>query len=154
MVAPLSEYFGAVRSSDIQDYGCGYQTIDFLGDAALQYKFKTDWIITNPPFNRAEEFFYRARELEPHGIAFLTRTAFLEGKRRHEKLFSQFPPFKIMQFVERVPIYRGRLAPEGSTAASYCWIIWLKDHHGNTRFDWIPPCRKALEKPEDYSSIV
>lgn len=151
MLRPLSEYFGSFLGSDAYDYGCGYPVIDFLDPNREDcLPPAVDWIITNPPFTGAEQFAHRALHLARIGVALLTRTAFLEGGGRHRRLFSKHPPYKIAQFVERVPIFQGQLDPKGSTAASYCWVIWLKEHQGPTKFEWIPPCRKALERASDY----
>jgi hypothetical protein len=44
---------------------------------------------------------------------------------------------------------KGRLTADGSTATAYCWLLWMRDVPG-TKLVWIPPCRKQLERPEDY----
>lgn len=150
MVRPLGEYFGAVYGTDLYDYGAGFDKLDFLSPESEKHNKEFDWIITNPPFTQAEAFSHRALELTKYGIAMFTRTAFLEGMGRHHRLFSQHPPFMIAQFSERVPIFAGKLDSKGSTAASYCWIIWTREWRGATKFKWIPPLRKSLEKPSDY----
>jgi hypothetical protein len=49
-------------------------------------------------------------------------------------------------------MHKGKLSANGSTATAYCWLIWRNnDQSGQTRFDWIPPCRKRLERKEDYT---
>ena len=42
------------------------------------------------------------------------------------------------------------MTQKASTATAYCWLIWTRDAAAETRFRWIPPCRKALERPGDY----
>jgi hypothetical protein len=81
----------------------------------------------------------------------IVRTSFLEGVGRFEKLYSKRPPSIVAQFSERVPMVKGRLTPTGSTATSYCWLVWLKGVAG-TKLVWIPPCRKQLERAEDYAA--
>lgn len=80
----------------------------------------------------------------------LVRSAFLEGVGRYARLFRDRPPTSVLQFSERVVMHKGRLAPEGSTATAFCWLVW---EHGatGTSLEWIPPCRKRLEKPGDYA---
>lgn len=146
MVRPLSEYFGAVEAADVHDYGAGFKVRDYLWD--LQIK-PVDWTITNPPFRLAEAFISRACASSRHGVAMLVRTAFLEGQERYATLFNQNPPSHVLQFTERVVMHKGKLAPKGSTATAYCWLVWTMGEEG-TAFDWIAPCRKRLEKPEDY----
>jgi hypothetical protein len=43
------------------------------------------------------------------------RTVFLESCGRYDAIFSTTPPSKFAQFVERVPMLRGRLDEKGST---------------------------------------
>lgn len=153
MAATLAEYFRTVRSSDIHDYGCG-EAFDFLSlstDAATPNDHP-DWIVTNPPFRLGEEFVRRALRLAKSGVAMLVRTGFIEGSGRYERLFKNRPPSCVAQFVERVPILRGRVDPRASTATGYCWLIWQTGVVAPTRLVWIPPCRRRLEKAGDYDS--
>ncbi|MAW99545.1 MAG: methyltransferase [Sphingomonas sp.] len=150
MVAPLREYFGPVLASDVHDYGAGFPVADFLFPAPLS---TVDWTITNPPFRLAEQFIGRALEISRVGVAMIVRTAFLEGAGRYERLFSQTPPSDILQFAERVVMHKGRLAPEGSSATAYAWLIWIKGCQDTTRLRWIAPCRKRLERASDYPSL-
>jgi hypothetical protein len=155
MTRPLSEYFELVYGSDVVDYGTGAQR-DFLfpGDEPA-----FDWIITNPPFKLAEEFAHTAIDRATEGVALLVRIAFLESVGRYAKLFAKRPPRTILQFTERVPMHKGRLVENGSTATAYCWLIWLcRPHHptpsDSTSFCWIPPCRRSLERAGDYDEPV
>jgi hypothetical protein len=147
MVRPLQEYFGQVEASDIHDYGAGFPVQDYLFGPPPP---RTDWTITNPPFRLAEQFIKRGLE-SSNGVAVIVRSAFLEGVGRHRDLFSVHPPRLVLQFTERVVMHKGKLSPKGSTATAYCWIVWTASgRHGPTTFDWIAPCRKRLERAEDY----
>lgn len=149
MVKPLSEYFACVDASDIFDYGAGYPVQDYLFGPLPNV---VDWTITNPPFRLAEEFIARALATSEEGVAMIVRSAFLEGVGRHTRLFSQSPPTDILQFTERVVMHKGKLSAKGSTATAYCWLVWdLCEEVKQTRFHWIPPCRKRLERDGDYS---
>jgi hypothetical protein len=145
MVKPLEEYFGYVMAADIYDYGIGAPVVDFL----FPGKILVDWIITNPPFRLAEQFIERAQGATNDGYAMIVRTAFLEGVGRYTRLFALNPPTIVAQFTERVPMVKGRLTATGSTATSYCWLVWMHDHKPQPMV-WIPPCRRALERPGDY----
>lgn len=156
MVRPLQEYFRRVYASDIHDYGfqCDGQerVVDFLmpfSASPCMDANGVDWIITNPPFRLAEQFIERASHLAKVGFAMIVRTSFLEGVGRYTNLFSKNPPSLIAQFSERVPMVKGRLTATGSTATAYCWLVWI-DGEPNTRFVWIPPCRRQLEREGDY----
>jgi hypothetical protein len=148
MARPLSEYFARVEASDVFDYGFA-PVRDYLKGPIATGSF--DWVITNPPFKNAEEFVDRSRTIARRGVAMLTRTVFIESVGRFERLFSRTPPSVVAQFVERVPMVKGRIDPKASTATGYCWIVW--DHSvasGQTRLAWIPPSRKRLEREGDY----
>ena len=152
MARPLGEYFAEVIASDVHDYGFG-EVHDFLQPHSNSQPI--DWIITNPPFRLGQQFIERALLDARSGVAMLVRTAFLESADRHAKLFSQNPPSDILQFVEPVPMFKGRLDRRGSTATAYCWLVWkrgLDGHfsHSSTTFHWLPPCRKRLERDSDY----
>jgi len=150
MVRPLREYFMQVSGSDIHDYGAGFLVQDYLLGA--DPVGVTSWTITNPPFRLAEQFIMQARNTSRHGVAMIVRSAFLEGIGRHQRLFRETPPTDILQFTERVVMHKGKLSAKGSTATSYCWLVWRNsDRTGMTQFHWIPPCRKQLEKSEDYA---
>jgi hypothetical protein len=149
MVRPLAEYFGTVEASDIHDYGAGYPVRDYLWGRLPE---KVDWTITNPPFRLAQQFIFRAALSSRHGVAMIVRTAFLEGQERYRQQFRSHPPSHILQFTERVVMHKGKLAPKGSTATAYCWLVWLWNPGDiTTQFHWIAPCRKLLERPEDYA---
>lgn len=147
MVTPLLEYFHAVLASDVHDYGVGIP----VGDYLFGPPEPTDFTITNPPFKLAQQFIGRALQTSRIGFAMLVRSAFLEGVGRYDELFSKNPPTHVLQFSERVVMHKGKLAPKGSTATAYCWLVWLVDSASEEpRMCWIPPCRKRLERAEDY----
>lgn len=147
MAKPLSEYFGPVMASDIEDRGYGVAGDFFDMDKSV------DWIISNPPFNRAEEFVQKAIDNAKVGVAVFARLSFLETVGRYHRLFSPTPPSFVLPFTERVPIHKGKLTKTGSTATAYCWLVWLKDEQeADTRLRWIAPCRSSLEKEEDYTN--
>ena len=152
MSRALAEYFGRVYASDVHAYGDN-DIADFLcPDPIVRH---ADWIITNPPFRLAQQFAVKADAHAKSGFALLVRTAFLESAERYQTLFRDKAPSDILQFVERVPMFKVRLDRHGSTATAYCWLVWRKNMHGapfsrTTTFDWIPPCRKRLERDSDY----
>lgn len=140
----LKEYFGEVVSTDIADYGYGESGVDFL-DPSSRNRDPVQWIITNPPFNLAEQF--AQQRLYGENMALLVRTAWLESAGRYERLFSIDPPNVVAQFTERVTMVKGRLAGNGvSSATAYCWVVWFAgcDNAGLTELMWIPPCKKNL----------
>lgn len=149
MAKVLKEYFGKVHAADAYAYGYG-PIRDFL-----EYPYETnavDWVITNPPFRLAEDFVLRAHRVARLGVAILARTVFLESVGRFEAIFAETPPTKFAQFVERVPMVRGRLDIKATTATGYAWLVWEKNARSTPRLMWVPPCRRKLERPGDYAS--
>jgi hypothetical protein len=145
MARPMAEYFKFVHASDVHNYGFG-AIEDFLWPTHR----RADWIISNPPFRLGEQFAETAVERSECGSAMLLRTAFLESIGRFEGLFTRHPPTDILQFVERLPMVKGKVDENASSATSYCWLVWRKDADRSTNFHWLPPCRKRLERPADY----
>ena len=152
MVRPLQETFRTVYASDYADYGAGYPVVDFLSGPTPE---RVDWIITNPPFNRAEDFALRALSIAERGVALFVRNAWAEGKGRYERLFSRQPPTIIAQHVERVALVKGRADKDAVTTMPYSWFVWEfpqipHEEHETTEFRWIPPCRKEFDREEDW----
>src|SRR5262245_31469730 len=149
MAKVLKEYFRDVRCSDAYHYGYG-PVRNFLVDP---YEASAvDWVITNPPFRLAEEFVLQALSVARYGVAILARTVFLESVGRYEAIFRDRPPSKFAQFVERVPMLKGRLNANATTATGYAWFVWEKDASKAPKLMWIPPCRRNLERAGDYDS--
>ncbi len=147
MARTLGEYFGEVHASDLHPYGYG-GCADFL--TAQHVENSVDWVITNPPFRHAEEFIQRSLPLARRGVAMLVRTVFIESVGRFQRVFQSTPPSRFAQFSERVPMVKGRVDKKASTATGYAWIVWERGHSGPPQLTWVPPCRKSLERIEDY----
>ncbi len=174
MASVLQERFAAVFASDInprvandlrrayRPYGAllaDEARVDFLADDWPVWASPEgiDWVITNPPFSRAEEFAERALAAGFSGVALLVRTQWLEGCRRWECFYggpSSRLPRVFLVFSERVPMLKGRLERKASTATSYMWVIWKRRWASETPspvVHWVPPgSRKRLERPGDY----
>jgi len=151
MAEALKEYFADVRCGDAFQYG--YAPVrDFL---TFPYETNAvDWVITNPPFRLAEEFVLRALRIARRGVAILARTVFLESIGRYHSIYIETPPTKFAQFVERVPMIKGRLDIKATTATGYAWFIWERETNDDPRLMWIPPCRRDLERKDDYVSFA
>lgn len=150
MAKVLKDYFAKVECSDAFEYGYG-NVRDFV---AKPYNAGTfDWVITNPPFRLAEEFLMLSLKIARVGVAILARTVFLESVGRYNAIFQATPPTTFAQFVERVPMVRGRLDDKATTATGYAWFIWEKPAGvKRPRLAWVPPCRRQLERRGDYDA--
>ena len=152
MSRAIAGYASLVFSSDVTDYGWGHTVHDFLMPYVPHGIECPNWIVTNPPFRLGEDFVHRALSIAQVGVAILVRSVFIESVGRYENLFRPRPPAIMAQFVERVPMVKGRLDETASTATSYCWLVWLTwpSLAEPTKLVWVPPCRKRLERPGDY----
>lgn len=168
MARPLAEYFHHVEATDVHRYSDEHAICDFLMEAIVHRR--AHWIVTNPPFLIADQFIRAALRRSMRGVAMLVRGAYTEGEERHREVFAKHPPAYVLQFAERVPMFRGRLVRTGapdpfnldpatgeprkaSTATSYCWLIWI---HGqtDTRHRWIGKSRTRLEREGDYPAYA
>lgn len=152
MFEVLKPDFAQAFASDVHDYGRGYAVGSFIGEGpdCSDCPFTPDWIITNPPFIHALAFAERALREAKTGVALLVRSVWGEGADRYRKLFSKSPPSMIAQFVERVPMVKGRWDPSASTATSYAWFVWLKDDFSRRCvYHWIPDGAKTRHSQAD-----
>ena len=151
----LTEQFKYVWSSDIvyYDYFPAGLT-DFLNDdAPTPYqKDGIDWIITNPPFNLAEEFILKALVRAKVGVAMFCRLQLLEGQHRYNHLFKDNPPWVVAPFVERANIHKAKVERKTTSTIPFAWFVWDKTRSTKlgTKLCWIPPCKSLLEKDSDY----
>lgn len=159
MAHVLEEYAGRVIWSDVHDYGVKGQHVgSFIGegiDVMATPKIRgarsrgIDWIITNPPFSKADEFVLRALDDAPF-VAMLVRSNYGEGQSRYRDIFRDRRPLIEAVFAERVPMHRGEWKPDGDTMTAYSWFVWRRGSKAHTAKFWIPPGqRRALERPTD-----
>ena len=173
MARPLGEYFASVFATDVHDYGWEGQegVADFLIDWGHDDP-GVDWVIANPPFRLAQDFIAQGLRLARRGVAVFVRTAFVEGQGRYNGLFRDTPERMFLPFVERVVLWKGVLLDpdtpicrwsEGkqayitekpTTATSYCWLVFDKDHTGPGKIDRIAPCRARLTRAGNYPPLA
>lgn len=127
-----------VITSDLYDRGYGDFAADFL-----QSNLRADNIVTNPPFNIAEEFVKKCHELATKKFALLLRLAFLESARRYENIYSVIPPYKVLVFSSRITFYPDGAERKGSGTTAYAWFVWDKHlDYEHTIVDWVNPAIK------------
>jgi hypothetical protein len=139
MVRVLYDYSNHVEASDRYDRGFGKTGVDFPSSA-----FTAPNIITNPPFNLAEEFVHAGLRQSTHKLCLLLRLAFLEGAGRQKTIFQESPPSRVWVFSERITFYPGGIQTAGSGTLSYAWFCWDRQAEpGPTILGWLPLGMKA-----------
>jgi hypothetical protein len=128
-----------VRSSDLFDRGFGETGIDFRVSTA-----SCSNIITNPPFNAAEEFVHSGLRNATRKFALLLRLAFLEGVGRQQSIFSKRPPSRVWIFSERITFYPKGAVQKGSGTTAYAWFVWDQEYNGPCEVKWLPAGYKSM----------
>jgi len=124
---------------DIMGYDTAYDILydrDYLEyDVYNEY----DLIAGNPPYSLAEEFVRKSFELLRKGgyIFFLLRLAFLESKKRHFGLFSEFPPKRVYVLSRRPSFFSSNGKTKTTDALSYAMFLWQEGWKGKTELDWL-----------------
>jgi hypothetical protein len=119
----------AVIASDIIDYGdtTHFPHRDFLTEPLPA---GCEAIVTNPPFQLAEQFVEHALQLCPR-VVMLLRLAFLESERRRHILEGRGLA-RVHVFRKRLPMmhragWEGRKANSGM---AFAWFVWDRSHIG------------------------
>lgn len=134
----LADCSTSLRSSDLYDRG--------FGDIGTDFRLvtdKADNIVTNPPFNAAEDFVHSGVKCAKQKFALLLRLAFLEGAARQKSIFNIYAPSRVWIFSERITFYPKGAEKKGSGTTAYAWYVWDKDHLGPTQLNWLPIGYKA-----------
>lgn len=139
----LEGYCPDTRSTDLYDRGYGTHGLDFT---LTEEVGTVDNVITNPPFNRAEDFLMRGLQVARKRVALLQRLAWLEGTERYCRIFNVHPPRRTWVFSERLGFNRG-IPDGGGSMVTYAWYVFDKeDQSGISELKWIPPGFKARFK--------
>jgi len=120
----LTRYGHEVVSTDLFDRGYGETGQDFTFATALPEGVGA--IVTNPPFNLAEEFVERALMLRPDKFAMFLRLSFVEGQGRYRRIFRSHAPARIWAFPGRVTLYPNgeKARRDASGFMAFAWFVW------------------------------
>ena len=138
----LKELGHEVYSTDLVDRGYG-EVMDFLSWDADAHRGEFDCILTNPPYKYVTEFVLKALSLLNDGglAVFLLKTTAVESRGRFEKIYRNYPPHYIYQFIDRIICAKNgdfdAMRQTGGSAQAYAWFVWEKGYKGATIFDWI-----------------
>jgi hypothetical protein len=138
MARVLAETY-TVYPTDLYDRGWGLPYMDFLETRIVHHN-----IVTNPPYNLAEEFVHHALDMATNKVCLLLRLSFLESAKRYNSIFRTQPPTRVRVFSERITFYPNGIKTGGSGTTSYAWFIWDKAAKSNkTELLWFPPGLKG-----------
>jgi len=139
----LKETNCKVISSDINDWGYG-DVVDFF-DINAPY----DNIITNPPYNIANDILTHAIQLATQKVCILVRASFLESITRYNTVYSVIPPSRVYLFSERLSLYPAGSQVKGGGTTTYVWIVWDKNFTGeHPELHWIKPGLKKNSRQQ------
>ncbi|WP_279356734.1 hypothetical protein [Methylobacterium indicum] len=122
-VIPTEKYFW--------DYG--EMGVDFLTSSR-----DCDHIVTNPPFNLAEEFARHALAVARWKVALFLPLTFLEAEERRG-FFKNYPPARVHVFCKRVTLYPKNHSDDskGRGGRAHAWFVWDKTHIGPSCLCWL-----------------
>lgn len=86
-------------------------------------------VITNPPFNIAEEIIRHLMGLKPDMMALLLKSSFWHAKSR-TPLFTEFPPSRMISLTWR-PDFLNLKRPTMEVS----WCVWEAGHRGPTAYE-------------------
>ena len=123
-----------VYASDLHDYGCGMSGINFL---MTNLHPPVKCIVTNPPYQWAQQFVERALELSPL-VIMLMRLAFFESDRRSH-ILEGCGLARIHCFRKRLPMMHRKSwqGPKANSGMAFAWFCWQRGYTGSTTIDRI-----------------
>ena len=112
---------------------------------------KPDVIVSNPPFDRIEEFLELALERAANMVALVVPARFLWGEERAERLLQKTPFSQFMPLIPRPSMPPGRAILAGQKVSGdtkdYGIGVWRKDFVGPPQIAWLSR-RHANEEAE------
>ena len=114
---------------------------DFL-KKEYPYSENIDYIIMNPPFATIEPFTIKALEIAEKGVLLLGRLQFLEGEKRFNKIFKDYPPTDVYVYVDRIACFKnGDIKQKMASAQAYAWFYFniqeMEKNNYETKIHWI-----------------
>lgn len=104
-----------------------------VGDFLLSDLGTYNLFLGNPPYKFAEAFVRKSLQHVEGQVLFLLRLAFLEGQKRCEGLWKDYPP-KEVHVLGRRPSFTGN----GKTdATAYALFLWDTTYRGDTLLKWL-----------------
>lgn len=114
---------------------------DFLSE---DYLFSdVHYVIMNPPYSVLIPFIQHSLSIATEGVLMLGRLQALEGVKRYETIFRDYPPTKVFVYVDRIACYKnGDFSLPPNSIQAYAWFYWdKKDTSKITTLDFIRKIR-------------
>ena len=130
-----------VAASDLVDRGYdGMMSRGEFSDTLAS--FKPASVVSNPPYNLAQEFVDCALKHTRDRVCVLLRLAFLEGQKRR-LWFEQKPLARVWVSSRRMSMPPGGsdVKAKGGTIA-YAWFVFEHGHRGPAQIGWLPDLEK------------
>ena len=125
----MQEIGYTVKESDIQK-----------GEDFLEIPIKEcDWIITNPPFSKAEQFIRRCNQ-HNKPFALLLKSQYWHAKKRYN-LFDEITPSIILPLTWR-PDFCFRQRGRGSPLMDVMWVVWDLERKNHLNYPLYIPLLK------------
>lgn len=115
--------------TDLVDRGYGVVPQNFLDETNCSTEVNS--IVTNPPFHLAVEFALRGLLVASDRVCILQRLTWLEGTKRHARLFSKSHLMRVWQFRSRISMPPGDSdAPASGGSVAFAWFVFSREHNG------------------------
>lgn len=123
----ISRFLPAERTlnTDLIDRGFGISGIDFLKVEKSPFNESPFWIITNPPYNIADDYIRKGLQLGAEKIIVLLRFAYCCGARKSDLIDNHLE--KVLLFTERTPMYpyyMPKLSTFNQSKENHAWFIF------------------------------
>lgn len=98
-------------------------------------KGKYDWVVTNPPYNKANIIVPKAYDAARVGVAMLLRLTWLEPTKARQEFLQKVPLSTLLIFNPR-PKFRSDTS--GTDSVTSAWFVWDKEtNNRNTYIEYI-----------------
>ena len=133
----------SVNSTDLVYRGYGIGDRDFFKCEAIATRI----IITNPPFNLADEFITHAQRLEVGYMALLLKIDFWNAAKRR-RTFYDWPPASVHPLTWRLDF-----TGAGRPHTNCMWCLW-EPRGGNSLTKFLPISRPAVSETEILEDLM
>lgn len=128
----IENYGNTVYSSDINDTGFGSPYMDFIKHTGNS---NFDAIITNPPFNQAEQFIIKSLQKSRLVCMLLKNTYWSAAKR--QKLFEETKPVYVLPLTWRPDFMEHTRKigdKKGAPTMDFQWTVWIRGNKQDCKF--------------------